>query len=142
MSTHTDHGTSGAAHQHEKTDVNVGFVATSAGGLLAIMFVGIALMFGLYASLQRRWTRLDQPISPLAAKLPPHPPGPRLQEKPAVELGQFRAQEQQRLHTYGWVEPAAGVAHMPIERAIDITLQRGLPVRKAETKSGGQEARK
>ncbi len=146
MSTHTEHehrGRSGAPaeHGHEKTDVSVGFVATSAGGLLAIMFAGIALMFGLYAFLQSRWTRLDQPLSPLAAKLPPRPPEPRLQEKPAMDLGEFRAREQQRLHSYGWVEPAAGVAHMPIERAIELTLERGLPARK-ETKSGGPKVRK
>jgi hypothetical protein len=33
------------------------------------------------------------------------------------------------LHGYGWVNEAGGVVHIPIERAMELTLQRGLPTR-------------
>jgi hypothetical protein len=31
------------------------------------------------------------------------------------------------LNSYGWVDKEAGVVRIPIERAIELTLERGLP---------------
>ena len=33
------------------------------------------------------------------------------------------------LNSYGWVDPKAGVVRIPIDRAMDLLLQKGLPVR-------------
>ncbi len=47
------------------------------------------------------------------------------------ERGQFRdflMNQEDQLHSYGWVDQKAGVAHIPIERAMDLIVQRGLPV--------------
>jgi len=33
------------------------------------------------------------------------------------------------LYSYGWVDEKAGTVHIPIERAMDLIVQRGLPVR-------------
>jgi len=54
-------------------------------------------------------------------------PQPRLQMKPALELAQMRREERRRIDAYGWVDPKAGIAHIPIERAMDILAKRGLP---------------
>src|SRR5712692_7832499 len=43
----------------------------------------------------------------------------------------LRAQEDATLYHYGWVDEKAGVAHIPIQRAIDLTVERGLPARPA-----------
>lgn len=56
-------------------------------------------------------------------------PAPRLQLSPRYELTDGRILEQQRLETYGWVNRTAGVIHIPISRAMDIIVDRGLPVR-------------
>jgi hypothetical protein len=40
-----------------------------------------------------------------------------------------QAQEQARLNSYGWVDEDAGVAHIPIERAMEMILEEGLPAR-------------
>jgi hypothetical protein len=48
------------------------------------------------------------------------------------ERGQFHdflMNQEQQLHSYGWVDEKAGVAHIPIEKAMDLIVQRGLPVR-------------
>jgi hypothetical protein len=34
-----------------------------------------------------------------------------------------------QIHGYGWVDQRAGVGHVPIERAKELLLQRGLPSR-------------
>jgi len=47
------------------------------------------------------------------------------------ERGQFRdflMKQENQLNSYGWVDEKAGVAHIPIERAMELMVQRGLPV--------------
>jgi hypothetical protein len=40
----------------------------------------------------------------------------------------MKTEDLERLSHYGWVDRAAGIAHIPIDRAIDILAKRGLPV--------------
>jgi hypothetical protein len=56
-------------------------------------------------------------------------PAPRLQPDPVADLDRYRSQREEQLDSYGWVDQKNGVAHIPIERAIDIMSQQGLPVR-------------
>jgi hypothetical protein len=45
------------------------------------------------------------------------------------EINDFRMQEEQTLNSYGWVDHSAGVVHIPIDRAMQLLAQRGLPTR-------------
>ena len=54
-------------------------------------------------------------------------PEPRLEEDERTELDGFRYGEEQELNSYGWVNEKAGVTHIPIEQAMQLILQRGLP---------------
>lgn len=56
-------------------------------------------------------------------------PAPQLQPDPVADLNKFRASVEEQLNTYGWVDQKAGVVHIPVERAIDIVSQQGLPTR-------------
>ena len=38
-------------------------------------------------------------------------------------------EEEKTLYSYGWVDEKAGTVRIPIERAMDLLVQRGLPVR-------------
>src|ERR1035437_3736994 len=40
----------------------------------------------------------------------------------------FLMNQENQLNSYGWVDEKDGVAHIPIERAMELTVQRGLPV--------------
>lgn len=43
---------------------------------------------------------------------------------PRIEsLDDFRAKQQAVLHGYGWVDPEAGVVHIPIDRAMELTVR-------------------
>jgi len=47
------------------------------------------------------------------------------------ERGQFKdflLKQEQQLNSYGWVDKDAGVAHIPIEHAMDLIVEKGLPV--------------
>jgi hypothetical protein len=54
-------------------------------------------------------------------------PAPRLQVDPSADLAALRRAEEGRLSTYGWVDRSAGTLHVPIDRAMQITAERGLP---------------
>ena len=57
------------------------------------------------------------------------PPQPRLETKNGEVLAAQRAAENDILNNYTWADEAAGTVRIPIDRAIDLTLERGLPVR-------------
>lgn len=57
----------------------------------------------------------------------PIPPEPRLQVLPAQDLKRLIADEQNILHSYGWVNQQSGIVRIPIERAMQLIAERGLP---------------
>jgi hypothetical protein len=56
-------------------------------------------------------------------------PAPQLLVKEPANLENLRAHEQEVLTTYGWSDQAAGTYRIPIDRAKELLLERGLPVR-------------
>jgi hypothetical protein len=56
-------------------------------------------------------------------------PQPRLESNERLEIREFRLKEEEQLNSYGWVEEKAGIVHIPIERAMELLAQRGLPTR-------------
>lgn len=54
------------------------------------------------------------------------PPAPRLQIHPVASWREFRNAEDARLSTYGWMDRSAGAVHVPVDRAMEIVLQRGV----------------
>jgi hypothetical protein len=55
------------------------------------------------------------------------PPAPRLQVDPRSDLQEFRADEEARLTSYGWVDRGKGIVHIPIARAMDEIAAKGIP---------------
>src|ERR1700688_59270 len=53
---------------------------------------------------------------------------PMLETNERSQLRDFLMNEEVQLNSYGWVDEKAGVAHIPIDRAMDLLVQRGLPV--------------
>ncbi len=58
-------------------------------------------------------------------------PSPRLQPDPNDELVAMKGQQLAQLNSYGWIDRNRGVAHIPINRAMEILARRGLPTSKA-----------
>ena len=88
------------------------------------------LLFGYFAS---RESQLAAREFPLAAEQQNRlPPEPRLQTNPRQDLADLRRREDAILSTYGWVDKNAGVVRIPIDEAMKLTLERGLPARQTE----------
>ena len=60
-------------------------------------------------------------------------PAPQLQPDPTADLNKYREAVEQELNSTGWIDQKSGVVHIPVERAIDLVAERGLPVRPAQT---------
>lgn len=89
--------------------------------------VAFIFSFFLYRALVHSEVKSDPAPSPLAeAAEHPLPPEPRLQPIPEKDLAAMRAEEKARLSSYGWVAKQEGIAHVPIERAMALTVEKGL----------------
>jgi len=58
---------------------------------------------------------------------PPLPPEPRVEEKPYLQLQNLRTLEDHMLSSYAWVDQKEGTVRIPIDKAIDMVAQKGLP---------------
>ena len=110
-------------------------------GSLVLICVLVALVLrGMYSYLDRYDNLHQLPQSPLvqpstASTRDVSPgditnfPQPRLESDERLEINDFRMQEEKTLHSYGWVDQSGGVVHIPIDRAMQLLAQRGLPTR-------------
>ena len=53
---------------------------------------------------------------------------PMLENDEKSQFKDFLLKQEEQLNTYGWVERDAGVVHIPIQQAMDLIQERGLPV--------------
>ena len=118
---------------HETTDINVWAVGKFAIGLVVVCVVSIVLLFGLLKFFQsREETSVANTVEP--TKLFPEP---QLQKTPIVDLKTIRAEEDKLLNGYAWVDAPKGVVRIPLDRAIEVLAQRGLPSRSIPAASKG-----
>jgi hypothetical protein len=110
-----------SAPDYETTDAAPRVVALTAFTL--VLVVGLCL-------LSAAWVFRHRPAGTVAVTLAPNA---RFQHGPDERTGIEQAwQEQDRLvhehlSTFGWVDRAAGVVHIPIDRAIDLMLAEQNP---------------
>ena len=98
------------------------------------------LLKGMYSYLDARENRHQPALNPLVKqstadtrRVAPDDiakfPEPHLETDEPREISNFRMHEEQALHSYGWVDQSAGVVRIPIDRAMELLAQRGLPTR-------------
>ena len=123
---------SGQVH-HETSDVNSRAILTAGAGLAAGAIAVSALIWLLVVYLSARAAQTGPREFPLAATHEQRlPPEPRLQTNPREDLADLRRAEAAVLGSYGWVDKDAGIVRIPIDEAMRLTLERGLPVRAGE----------
>jgi hypothetical protein len=54
-------------------------------------------------------------------------PEPRLEDNEVTEINDFRYQQDEALASYAWVDQSGGVVRIPIDQAMKLIAQRGLP---------------
>jgi len=116
--------------RHEESDVNIRAIFGFGIGLAVAGIVISFVVWLLFQHFEARESRKVTPEFPLAAQQENRlPPEPRLQTNPRADLADLRAEEENVLKTYGWIDKKASVVRIPIEEAMKLTVQRGLPAR-------------
>jgi hypothetical protein len=131
--------------KHEHAEEGFERQDLSAQGVLAFLISlvvgGVVVYFviwGLYHFLDSRQRSHPTQQSPLVKQMETDTrivspdeikkfPQPRLETNERVEIKDFRLKEEQTLNSYGWIDEKAGVVRIPIERAMQLLAQRGLP---------------
>jgi hypothetical protein len=117
---------------HELSDADPGPILK----FLAFLVVGTVLtgllVVPFYNYLERREAvekTARHPMSLIGVERP-LPPPPRLQTYPFQDIKELRQHDKPVVGTYEWVDRNAGTVRIPIERAMDLLAERGLPYRK------------
>jgi hypothetical protein len=112
---------------YEKRDVNARAISYSILLLLAIVVVSLVTMRWLFDYFSATQT-LGPTASPFT-DVRQLPPEPRLQVQPVEDLNKVRQEQENMLNSYGWTDRATGKVRIPIDRAMDMIIERGLPTR-------------
>lgn len=114
----------------ERTDfkprVAIGIIV----GVLVGMWIITGLLYFFFSYLAHQRAVTSPPPLPIEAYGNPMPPEPRLQGSPRQDLKAMRTREDWTLTHYAWIDKQKGVVAIPIDRAIEILAQRGIPPQK------------
>lgn len=111
---------------HEPNRVAFQPILLFAGVLLFLTILVLLIMAGMARTWLTRHGQSDVAPPPVAATRQP-PPKPHLQVQPGEELQRLRQAEDELLSSYGWADKANGVVRLPIRRAMELLVERGLP---------------
>jgi hypothetical protein len=119
----------GAKYEHTDIDVNVGY--KFALWLAVAMVISAGIVYGTFWFFEGQERRSDALVQkyPLAVGQHKEPPAPNLQKQPFKDVYELRLGEAAKLGSYGWVDKDGGIARIPIDRAMDVMLERGFPAR-------------
>jgi hypothetical protein len=119
---------------HEHTDADSHAITRFGISLAFILVVSQLLLWWVFDHFSDRETKLSPHVPAIikaqAATLPPEP---RLQGNapldlhPRIDLQKMRREEDDVLTHYAWIDPDHGVVRLPIDRALELVAQNGLP---------------
>jgi hypothetical protein len=117
-------------------------------GLLYFLLILSAILAATALSLIwlfKYFQKAENPGSFIAAPFAgaqPLPPPPRIQSNPGADMQSYWQSQQNLLNSYGWIDRQNGVVRMPIDRAMELLLERGLPTRSASAPENGAPPQK
>jgi hypothetical protein len=128
---------------YERTDAKAGATFRAGLYILGVMFVTALALVPMYRLLARVETAAQPPAMEVVKSEMSEPVAsfPKLVESEPRALAAFRAQEDALLTSYGWVEKDKGIARIPIDDAIRIVAERGLPKFEAKAEAAPSPAR-
>ena len=121
-----------AGIHHEISDVHVRPLAWLGVGLALLVVISIVAMKGVFTLLDRQLAQRDVAPPPMMTQRPQQPPEPRLQTTPVPNRKLILEQENRQLTTYSWVDSKSGVVRIPVDQAMKLLAERGLPVRDSQ----------
>ncbi len=112
--------------KYETEDFSPRGIRWFTAGLAVLAVMVLVFMGGLLWFLSGGWP----PRQGIATPMVPSPnmsPEPDLQVASSRDYQEMHAAEEAQLHSYRWVDREAGIAAIPIKRAMELLASRGLP---------------
>jgi hypothetical protein len=110
----------------EPSDINATGVVITGACVLAFAMLVIVFLYPVFEHFLHVHAKRAAPEQSEFAHAIAVPPEPRVQNNPRRDLAEYINQQQFELHRYG-VNQQTGAATIPIERAMDLLVQRGIP---------------
>lgn len=109
--------TTNSSIDFERSDMNVAVIAVLAVGILGYICLAPFVLTLIYRPALNDANR----------QLTIDPPAPKLQLDAPADLATLNARASTQLASYGWVDRAKGIAHIPLARAMQDVAARGIP---------------
>ena len=107
------------ARPHETRDIRARPLLAFAAGLVLFLLVALVLLRVIFGA--------EPPWQPEGRAARGNAATPALQHDPAGDQAAFAARQRQALERLEWVDRKAGIARIPVEEAMRIVAERGLP---------------
>jgi hypothetical protein len=114
----------------EHSDINALGVVIVGGGVLAFAMIMTVVLYPVFQHFVHVQAEQSPPPLPEFTQGVAYPPEPRVQDNPRRDLAEYLNQQQFELHRYNVVNRQTGQVTIPIERAMDLLIQRGIPSQK------------
>jgi len=124
--------------EREARDLSLAVLGVSLVLLAVVVAAAMGGMGLILGALETREEGRQPESSPLAVE--PTPPQPRLETLPGELRRRREAAQQQVLESYAWLDRQQGIVRIPVERAMEVLAERGLPVREDEADPAGQQS--
>jgi hypothetical protein len=140
---------------YERRDIRAADVIYFLIGLAIAVVFAYLIAKGVFRYLDKHYETGQPPVSPLVnaapsdtRRIPPQFgnnyekylqqdfPAPQLEINERTELNDIRLREEDTLSTYGWVDQKSGAVRIPIDRAMDLLVERGLPLHSQPDEAG------
>ncbi|MGI8469300.1 MAG: hypothetical protein ACR2N3_12695 [Pyrinomonadaceae bacterium] len=122
----------------ERKDANARALAWIGAGIVVTAILLELFLYLFYQGIKNAAAPSPQlPALSVVREQQNAPTEPQLQVNPVADMKQFREQENEKLNNYGWVNREQGVVRIPIEQAMKLIVEKGLPGAKtnAETRT-------
>jgi hypothetical protein len=139
-------------HGHETSDVNIRAILAFGVFLIFSAVIIHVLLWGLYRYLDKEAEERNPPPNPMVQKQPEAKstmmqsgtmtaekesqtvqrltatfPEPRLQTDDVRDMNKMREDQNKQLQEYQWINKDVGKVRVPIDRAMELVLEHGLP---------------
>jgi hypothetical protein len=122
-----ENGALNPAVRYEPSQADLRVVLAFLASLALATALVLLVLWGMFGYLRGKSAQRGQLASPMTFTSAPKIPQPKLQPDPVADYNVYRLSAQETLESYGWVDQQAGIARIPIDKAMDLVVERGLP---------------
>lgn len=113
--------------KYESADASAKWLGAIGAAIVVAAIILPFLLWGLYGHLEQTAAKGAPIPEAESRKRFDQPNAPRLEPQPVENYQKFRQTENEKLNGYGWIDEQKGIVHIPIEQAMKVLANKGLP---------------